>query len=394
MDFSVMAKTKEDNNKLLIDNFFACIPNYIFVFWKDKQSIYLGCNKNYSDFLGLPNPEAIIGKTDNDLDWQPDGDSPDVFQQGDKDTLAGKFIINQKEWLSRRNGQRILTLINKAPLTDKNGQILGVLGIAVDITERAKQDEELVEIKHKLDGMTQAAANIAHEMRTPLTTLKLAVENLQDGLPTLLHSYHLAIEQGLLDSTKYLHPKIANLLDQMLASMRREINMSTLSIDLSLDNLKPNITIAMDKPFSIVACVNQALERYPFKPGELKLIDWKPEADFNVLGEDVMVVHILFNFLKNALYSIKAADKGNIVIWLEIGETTNHLYFKDTGLGISQDLLPHVFDLFVSKTAHGTGVGLSFCKKTMQSLKGFINCDSIEGEYTQFTLSFPVAKQD
>lgn len=101
--------------------------------------------------------------------------------------------------------------------------------------------------------------------------------------------------------------------------------------------------------------------------------------------------HILYNLIKNALRAIGNSDKGMIIIRLETGEKLNKLIFRDTATGISKEFLPKMFKLFESQSASqgGTGVGLAFCKLIMQSYSGDIVCDSVEGEFTEFVLSFP-----
>src|SRR5207248_1330446 len=106
-------------------------------------------------------------------------------------------------------------------------------------------------------------------------------------------------------------------------------------------------------------------------------------------GQKVLTIHILFNLLKNAIYYIRTAHEGDIHIWLELGKKHNKLHFRDTGKGISADILPKIFDLFFSKTYHGSGIGLAFCKMVMQSYGGNIECDSVEGEFAEFILNFP-----
>jgi signal transduction histidine kinase len=110
------------------------------------------------------------------------------------------------------------------------------------------------------------------------------------------------------------------------------------------------------------------------------------------MGDDILFTHVLFNLLKNALYYIRAASKGEISIWCEQNEKFNILHFKDTGLGMDKEVLEHIFERFFTRTRHGSGVGLAFCKLVMQSFGGDIICDSVKGEYTDFTLSFPKIK--
>lgn len=106
-------------------------------------------------------------------------------------------------------------------------------------------------------------------------------------------------------------------------------------------------------------------------------------------GDELLIIHVLFNLLKNAIYYVRAAGKGNISIRIENGDKYNFLYFKDTGQGINAKVLPHIFERFFSRTYHGTGIGLAYCKLVMQNLDGDITCRSKEFEYTEFKLSFP-----
>ena len=80
---------------------------------------------------------------------------------------------------------------------------------------------------------------------------------------------------------------------------------------------------------------------------------------------------------------------GKLVFHCNTENVTNKVFFKDTGKGISAEILPRIFDRFFSKTLHGAGVGLTFCRMVTQSLGGKITCSSIENEYTLFTLFFP-----
>src|SRR5262249_18859485 len=171
--------------QLLIDSIFQHIPSY--VFWKDTRSIYLGCNQHFADFVGLARPTDIIGKTDYDIGWLADG--ADKFQQGDQATLAGLHVKNEEEWLAVKGGHKVLVLVNKVPLLDATNQVVGVLGVATDITEKKKLHEHLAQIKYQLRGMMILSASISHELRTPLAALKNASLGIEQVLPQLITGY-------------------------------------------------------------------------------------------------------------------------------------------------------------------------------------------------------------
>ncbi|HVV67948.1 MAG TPA: ATP-binding protein, partial [Gammaproteobacteria bacterium] len=103
-----------------------------------------------------------------------------------------------------------------------------------------------------------------------------------------------------------------------------------------------------------------------------------------------LLIHVLFNLFKNAIYFIRKAGKGNIHIWLEHHPRHNQIHFKDTGAGIKSENLPKIFDpFFTVDTNKGTGIGLAFCAMTLKSFGGSITCQSEWQEYTEFILTFP-----
>jgi signal transduction histidine kinase len=142
---------------------------------------------------------------------------------------------------------------------------------------------------------------------------------------------------------------------------------------------------------SIAKDIEETLEQYPFKAEERQLITVENSIDFEYKGNSMLTKHIFYNLIKNALRAIANAGKGNISIRLESGVNFNKLIFRDTAMGIAKEFLPKMFKLFESQSTSqgGIGVGLAFCKLIMQAYDGDIVCDSVEGKYTEFTLTFP-----
>jgi signal transduction histidine kinase len=147
------------------------------------------------------------------------------------------------------------------------------------------------------------------------------------------------------------------------------------------------------KQCSIAKNVQEAIEQYPFVAYEKALVI-VGEGDFEYVGDPILTNHILYNLIRNSLRAIKNAGQGNITIKFKVGEECNELIFRDTATGIPKKFMPKLFKLFESQTTKqgGTGIGLAFCKLTMQSYGGDITCDSLEGKHTEFVLKFPVIK--
>lgn len=248
--------------------------------------------------------------------------------------------------------------------------------------------------KERLRAMLTTASNIAHELRTPLLGIKSGATGLRQYLPALLEGYSLAASHGLIkESIRLAH---LNSMRGVLDRIEGEANHSNTIIDMLLMNADADGVLRREPVVcSMAHCIETALDRYPFmSEKERALLIWNRDADFCFHGTELLMVHVLFNLMKNALYHINKAGKGNIVIRLNLSPQGNKLIFRDTGSGIAPEVLPHIFTRFYSRSSEnekniGAGVGLAFCKSVMSSLGGTIDCESQLGEYTEFTLIFP-----
>jgi signal transduction histidine kinase len=262
------------------------------------------------------------------------------------------------------------------------------MGLIVNYSaERLKQE--------RLKAMLATAGTIAHELRTPLLGIKSGASGLRQYLPNLMQAYRVAAANKLIDA-----PIRTAHLDSMVGVLERielEADRSNTVIDMLLMNVRGS---ASDQRHhfvacSIVQCVEIALRRYPFvSERERALINWRPHTDFNFHGSELLMAHVIFNLLKNALRHIAQAGKGEIWIDLSAGPSDNRLMFRDTGTGIHPDVLPHIFTRFSAwqtdgKSAETTGIGLAFCREVMQAFGGDISCRSLLGEFATFVLRFP-----
>lgn len=232
-------------------------------------------------------------------------------------------------------------------------------------------------------------SNIAHELRTPLASIRSLAAGMRRHLPELIAGYEKARAQNLVQD-EISARQIAQI-TKALSTIESEVEYSNTVIDMLLINTadKPLAGLEYDV-FTASSVMSESFDRYPFNnAAERALIDLVVEEDFEIHAPRLLVVHVLFNLIKNALYYVQRAGKGSITISCAPRRITVH----DTGSGISAIAKAQVFERFytTTRTGQGAGIGLSFCKMVMESVGGSITFDSLEGEYTTFILDFPAA---
>jgi two-component system CAI-1 autoinducer sensor kinase/phosphatase CqsS len=236
------------------------------------------------------------------------------------------------------------------------------------------------------------AATIAHEMRTPLATIRNQARVLAKGLPELIAGYEHALAQGCHQSR--LRAGHLDYLRELARDIEAEVYRTNFIVDMVLASARAG-ALCTDgfARHSIRQCVDEALLRYPFEDGARARVRVRGDEDFDFHGSDTLFIYVLYNLLKNALCALATAGDGQIDISfgrLPGHAGQNYLRVTDTGKGIAGHVLPLVFDPYYT-TGHGggTGMGLAFCRRVLNAFGGSIACTSQEGQYTTMTLTFP-----
>ncbi|MGB6976248.1 MAG: PAS domain-containing sensor histidine kinase [Gammaproteobacteria bacterium] len=376
------------------------------LYWKDQNSIYLGCNDNMAKIFKLNSCEDVIGKSDYDFNLEAQLVKK-IIKNDQLVLSSGKEEIFE-EIGANPEGKLAVYLTKKIPLKNSNNEIVGVVGTSIDITERKLAEKrekralvQAAEAKAKADGEVELrnaiavlAGSIAHDLRTPIASLEMNAKHIIRFWPVLIEAYRkakaaqLSIEgdDWVLECNLPLIAQVGKTFEEITQEMQEfiRVTLKTLSRAARSELMQQDLT-----PCSIWHCIHSTLQRYPFTEEDHKLIRWEQHSNFEFMGNSVLIIRILFNLLNNALQQIKKNQHGEILISTEEGGEVNILRFKDTAGGAPPEVIDHLFDGYHTTKEKGTGVGLAFCKLTMKSFGGDIVCRSVSGDYMEFLLTFP-----
>jgi len=373
------------------EHLIALMPGHIY--WENNEGVILGCNDNQARSFGFSSRHDIIGKTAYDLLKKKEADF--LAKINNKVMSTGKAVTSEESGTMAR-GVRRTYFSQKIPLKHHvNNEIIGILGISIDITDK-KHAETLTKEKEiaeqTITRLKTIAGSIAHELKNPLAGIGNKLGLIQVMAKKLMAFYQKAVAAEIVESPqgKALSEKIKDCAD---AAYKR-VEYAGDYIGMQLANMSlDNIDTSEFACYSISEVMQEALSAYSFDNDvQQALVHWQGGADFSFVGSQRLTVHVIWNLLSNALHYIIEENKGEITVWLESDAQYNYLHFKDTAKGMPAKMAAQVFDQFFSKRQHGTGLGLAFCQMVMQAYGGDITCTAEENKYAQFTLKFPQQK--
>lgn len=153
------------------------------ILWKDRDSVFLGCNQYFAQFAGLNSPSEVIGKTDYDLPWQRE--QTEKYRADDRrimesDTPELKFI----ETIEQQDGKNHWVETNKIPLHDQTGKVVGILCTFLDVTERVVAEQKLQKLNQDLEQEVR-------DRTQKLQATQARLQRLADNLPGLIFQFRM-----------------------------------------------------------------------------------------------------------------------------------------------------------------------------------------------------------
>jgi two-component system aerobic respiration control sensor histidine kinase ArcB len=348
------------------------------IYWKDKTGIYLGLNRRGFKTLQRMGIDCddVIGKTDAEIFGQKNAD---VYTANDAIVLEKNHELALKEETWLPSGEREMRLSTKTSLRDENGEIIGIIGNSIDITQNL-QLQELLEAKERAERSdwlkTEFIRNMCHDIRTPFNGM-LGI--LQIAIDAELDHDKKSMLSDVYDCANALHKYCEQIVE--IAKVRRDFDVESQTVHLA------HLVDAIVEIESI--SIQQSQHRF-----ELILDPSLPET---IVTDERRIKSIILNLLSNAIKF--TPPHGHICLeWRCLARAVDQCHMeiivRDNGIGIPKSKQADIFEDFVRLNVasngryHGTGLGLSFVKQYAEDLDMTLNVRSNQGLGTAVSVIF------
>ncbi len=359
---------ERDLLKTIIDN----VPDLIYV--KDRAGRFVTANAALLSLLQLESADELIGKTDYDFS-QPELACNYVADD--------QFVMRNREPLLDREeshvsevGEALWLLTTKVPLVNNDDEVIGVVGIGHDITERKKADQEILAAKEVADRANRAKsdflANMSHEIRTPMNAI-IGMTDLV--LDTKLDSTQRNFLSMVKESGEVLMSVINDILDfSKIEAGKLDLEQRAFDVRENLgDTMKTLGLRAHTKDLELAFRVDPSVPRF-------------------VVGDAVRLRQVLVNLVGN---SVKFTEHGEVVVEVTPipsadDEVVLQFVVRDTGIGIPEDKCKTIFSEFeqadtsTTRRFGGTGLGLAISSRLVKLMGGEIDVSSVIGRGSEF----------
>jgi len=362
------------HQKRFIETLLNSIPNPLF--YMDRKGYYLGINSAFQEFYGIKKKD-IIGKNIFDLSFEQDAANRHKSDMAIFDGRESRQVVERE--IKLNDGSIKNAIILKSPFPDSEGEIGGLIGVIVDISDRKLMEEELRTAKDRAEESdrlkTAFLNNLSHEIRTPMNAIIGFSDLLGLGYPPEQQKSFIATINN--NAEQLLH-----IIDDVLAVARLDAEKMPLDKEL----------------FEVNALLQDLFNTFEpeAKKKQLKLLleSSTASAATYVEGDKIKIRQVIAGFISNAL---KYTPEGEIRFgWERLKPHVLRFYVSDTGFGIDETDKEKVFERFFRgtdvqlKAIRGNGLGLSIAKGLVELMGGTIGLNSEKGKGTDFYFEIPV----
>ena len=341
----------------------ACFPDIIVVL--DTHGRYTFVSPRVQEFLGYT-PDEYLGIS---LEERPHPDDRDALLDFFRSLTGGETSFGAMEYrTAHKDGGWRTVRANASPLTNAEGQIIGVVASARDVTESKRLEQQLMQ-SEKLAAIGQMVSGVAHELNNPLTAI-LGVSDLLQERTT---------DDASRRQVQLIHKqarKAAELVQGLLMFSRPSRHQS--------------------QRFRIAELVARAVD---LRKAELNarhiMVDVDSAAELPTIEVDPQhMTQVLVNLLSNAEQAIASvSDHGRITIHIKALDDKQEILIDDSGPGVRPEIRSKIFDPFFTthRTSGGSGLGLTICLVIVKEHGGTIEAQASPEGGARFRILLPAA---
>ena len=385
------------HERTLLRTMIDLIPAFIYA--KDAGSRFIAMNTALARNMGTAAADAI-GKTDFDFH------KPELAKKFYSDEQAliksGTAIIDLEEpGFDAQTGMARTVRTSKVPLRDENGEVIGIIGVGFDITERKVAEQRLAASEH-LESIGRLAAGVAHEINTPIQYLNDSVYFIRDAMQDLLaHNAKLAAmlpeppepDEDIEDLKKDLPPA----LDRVVEGLARIAEIVRSMKEFSHVDQREMARVDLNRAINSTLIIARTEYKY--------IAELETEfADLPmVLCHGGQINQVVLNLVVNAAHAIAdrnkalgSTEKGLITVKTRIEDGFAVISIGDTGGGIPEAIRKRIFEPFFTtkEVGRGTGQGLSIAHNVINAHGGKLDFVTEMGKGTTFEVYLPLDKEE
>jgi PAS domain S-box-containing protein len=361
------AERDRDRATAMLRSFVEAVPGVVYA--KDREGRLILGNRGVAELLGVPQ-EQYVGRTDREL--IADQVQAEAVMRNDRRIMESGVAEQVEEEIRLADGTPAWWWSHKAPLLE-GGEVVGLVGASVDITERRRMMEALEQGDRRKD---EFLAMLAHELRNPLAPIGTAAQLLR------------------------MAPADPSTVGKAADIIVRQVEHMTQMVDdlLDVSRVTRGLVQIERAPLDLREVVSAAVEQAdPFvqSRGHRLRVDAAIDGAV-VMGDRHRLVQVICNLLNNA--AKYTPPGGTISLALAASADEVEISVADTGIGMGAELVPQVFDLFTQaertpdRSQGGLGIGLALVRSIVQLHGGKVSASSPgPGRGSTFTVSLPRA---
>jgi PAS domain S-box-containing protein len=380
------------HERTLLRTMIDLIPAFIYA--KDVGSRFIAMNTALARNMGTKADDAI-GRTDFDFF------TPELAKKfyADEQALikSGESIIDLEEpGFDQVTGQPRTVVTSKVPLRDVNGEVIGIIGVGFDITERKNAEQRLV-AGERLESIGRLAAGVAHEINTPIQFLNDSIYFIREAMQDLLaHNAKLTamlptppeVDEDLEDLKVELPPALDRVADGLSRIAEIVRSMKEFSHADQGEMNRVDLNRAINSTLVI------ARTEYKYVADVVTELDAELP---HVLCHGGQINQVVLNLVVNAAHAIGdvvkgSCDKGRITVKTFVENDFAVISISDTGNGIPEGIRKRIFDPFFTtkEVGKGTGQGLSIAHNVIKAHGGVLEFRTEIGKGTTFFVRLPL----